>query len=118
MILNIKNSNYNSKLISNFLETKQIKINNENKQKKEEKYISTDSFLLKIKNNIINSRYNKNKKRKGITGISLRKFADKINKDDIKKLDIECIDLSFKMKNLENKRKNLILNVPKYIKSI
>ena len=118
MILNVKNSNYNSKLISNFLETKQIKINNENKQKKEEKYISTDSFLLKIKNNIINSRYNKNKKRKGFTGISLRKFADKINKDDIKKLDIECIDLSFKMKNLENKRKSLILNVPKYIKSI
>ena len=115
LILHVKKSNYNSQFISNLLTMKQIKINNESKQKKENKYKSNDLRLLKIKkDNIINAKYDRQKKSKGLTGISLRKFVDKINKDDIKKLDIECINLSFRMKKIENQRKSLILNVPKY----
>ena len=118
LILHVKKSNYNSKFISNLLTMKQLKINNESKQKKEIKYKSDGLTFLKIKKDIINAKYDKQKKRKGFTGISLRKFADKINEDDIKKLDIECIDLSFRMKKIENQRKSLILNIPKYRKLI
>ena len=97
---------------------KQLNINNKNKAKKEKEYKSNDSILLKMQKDIINAKYNKLKRRNGFPGISLRQFADKINEDDIKKLDIECINLSFRMKKIENQRKSLILNIPKYRKLI
>ena len=108
-ILNINNSNYNSKFISNILVMKQLNINNKNKAKKEKEYKSNDSILLKIQKDIINAKYNKLKRRNGFPGISLRQFADKINEDDIKKLNFDCSDLTLRMKKLENKRKSLIL---------
>ena len=43
---------------------KQLKINNESKQKKEIKYKSDDLTFLKIKKDIINAKHDKQKKKK------------------------------------------------------
>ena len=61
---------------------------------------------------MINAKYNR-QRRKGITEINLKKLIERKNEDDMKKLSVECLDLSFKRKKLENKRRNLILNVLK-----
>ena len=113
MILNVQKSNYNTKFISNLITMKQIKINNDKTQNRDKKYKMNDLLLLQIKKDMINAKYNRQKRRKGITEINLKKLVDRKNEEDMKKLSVECLDLSFKRKKLENKRRNLILNVSK-----
>ena len=113
MILNVQKSNYNTKFISNLITMKQIKINNDKTQNRDRKYKMNDLLLLQIKKDMINAKYNRQKRRKGITEINLKKLVDRKNEEDMKKLSVECLDLSFKRKKLENKRRNLILNVSK-----
>ena len=113
MILNVQKSNYNTKFISNLITMKQIKINNDKTQNRDKKYKTNDLLLLQIKKDMINAKYNRQKRRKGITEISLKKLVDRKNEEDMKKLSVECLDLSFKRKKLENKRRNIILNVSK-----
>ena len=113
MILNVQKSNYNTKFISNLITMKQIKINNDKTQHRDRKYKMNDLLLLQIKKDMINAKYNRQKRRKGITEINLKKLVDRKNEEDMKKLSVECLDLSFKRKKLENKRRNLILNVSK-----
>ena len=113
MILNVQKSNYNNKFISNLITMKQIKINNDKTQNRDKKYKMNDLLLLQIKKDMINAKYNRQKRRKGITEINLKKLVDRKNEEDMKKLSVECLDLSFKRKKLENKRRNLILNVSK-----
>ena len=113
MILNVQKSNYNTKFISNLITMKQIKINNDKIQNRDRKYKMNDLLLLQIKKDMINAKYNRQKRRKGITEINLKKLVDRKNEEDMKKLSVECLDLSFKRKKLENKRRNLILNVSK-----
>ena len=113
MILNVQKSNYNTKFISNLITMKQIKINNDKTQNRDRKYKMNDLLLLQIKKDMINAKYNRQKRRKGITELNLKKLVDRKNEEDMKKLSVECLDLSFKRKKLENKRRNLILNVSK-----
>ncbi len=113
MILNVQKSNYNTKFISNLITMKQIKIINDKTQNRDKKYKMNDLLLLQIKKDMINAKYNRQKRRKGITEINLKKLVDRKNEEDMKKLSVECLDLSFKRKKLENKRRNLILNVSK-----
>ena len=113
MILNVQKSNYNTKFISNLITMKQIKIINDKTQNRDKKYKMNDLLLLQIKKDMINAKYNRQKRRKGITELNLKKLVDRKNEEDMKKLSVECIDLSFKRKKLENKRRNLILNVSK-----
>ena len=113
MILNVQKSNYNTKFISNLITMKQIKINNDKTQNRDKKYKMNDLLLLQIKKDMINAKYNRQKRRKGITELNLKKLVDRKNEEDMKKLSVECLDLSFKRKKLENKRRNLILNVSK-----
>ena len=112
-ILNVQKSNYDTKFISNLITMKQIKINNDKTQKRDKKYKVNDLLLMQIKKDMINAKYNRQKRRKGITEISLKKLVDRKNEDDMKKLSVECLDLSFRRKKLENKRRKLILNVSK-----
>ena len=112
IMLNVQQSNYDTKFISNLLTMKQIKTNNETIKRKDTKYKTKDMFLKLIKANI-NAKYNKNKRRGGITEISLKKIIEQKNEDDMKKLSVECLDLSLRRKKLEAKRRNLILNVGK-----
>ena len=113
MILNVQKSNYNTKFISNLITMKQIKIINDKTQNRDKKYKMNDLLLLQIKKDMINAKYNRQKRRKGITELNLKKLVDRKNEEDMKKLSVECLDLSFKRKKLENKRRNLILNVSK-----
>ena len=113
MILNVQKSNYNTKFISNLITMKQIKIINDKTQNRDKKYKMNDLLLLQIKKDMINAKYNRQNRRKGITELNLKKLVDRKNEEDMKKLSVECLDLSFKRKKLENKRRNLILNVSK-----
>ena len=120
IILNVQQSNYDTKFISNLLTMKQLKTNNETIQRKDKRYKTNDMSLMQIKKAIINAKYGKNKRRGGITEISLKELIDQKNEDDMKKLSVECLDLSFRKKKLETKRRNLILNggksrIKKYI---
>ena len=98
MILNVQKSNYNTKFISNLITMKQIKINNDKTQNRDRKYKMNDLLLLQIKKDMINVKYNRQKRRKGITEINLKKLVDRKNEEDMKKLSVECLDLSFKRK--------------------
>ena len=118
MILNVQKSNYNTKFISNLITMKQIKINNDTSQKKDKKSKMNDLVLIKIKKDMIEARFNRQKKRKGLTEMNLKKIVDRKNEDDMKKLSVECADLSFKRKKLESKRRNLILNISRSSKNI
>ena len=111
IIFNVQQSNYSTKFISNLISIKQIKINNDNNQNIERRE-RKNSTILKIEKDMINAKYNR-QRRKGITEINLKKLIERKNEDDMKKLSVECLDLSFKRKKLENKRRNLILNVLK-----
>ena len=113
IIFNVQQSNYDTKFISNLLTMKQIKTNNDTIQRKDKRYKTNDLSLMQIKKAIINAKYGKNKRRGGITEISLKQLIDQKNEDDMKKLSVECLDLSLRRKKLETKRRNLILNVGK-----
>ena len=111
-MLNVQQSNYDTKFISNLLSMRQIKTNNETIKRKDTKYKTKDMFLKLIKANV-SAKYNKNKRRGGVTEISLKKIIEQKNEDDMKKLSVECLDLNLRRKKLEAKRRNLILNAGK-----
>ena len=113
MIFNIQKSKYSTKYISNLITMKQIKINNEKIQKKEERNDMNDLTNVQIQQYMVDAKENKKKRRKGITEMSLKKIIDRKNEDDMKKLSVECADLSFERKKIEIKKRNLILNAYK-----
>jgi hypothetical protein len=56
---------------------------------------------------------NANKTMQDISELNLKKAICLKNEDDMKKLSVECANLSHKKKQLENQRRNIILNVSK-----
>jgi hypothetical protein len=113
MILNIQKSKYDTKFISNLLTMKHMKVNNEINKKKEKKSKMADLFVAQVQKDLSEGKYKKLKRRKGITEISIRNIIEQKNEDDMKKLSVECADLSFRRKKLENKRRRIILNSSK-----
>ena len=112
-ILNVQKSNYGDKFISNLISMKQIKVNNNNnpEQVKEKKHKKNDLFFLKMTK--IYNKNNKNKNIEDISEITLKKAIDQKNEDDMKKLSVECAELSHRKKQLESQRRKFILNVTK-----
>ena len=56
---------------------------------------------------------NKNKTMQDISELNLKKAIFLKNEDDMKKLSVECADLSYRKKQLETQRRNIILNLSK-----
>ena len=114
-MLNVQKSNYGDKFISNLFSMKQIKVNNNNSniaQKKQKKFKKNDLWFLKMSKDKKDGR-NKNKTMQDISELNLKKAIFLKNEDDMKKLSVECADLSYRKKQLETQRRNIILNLSK-----
>ena len=114
-MLNVQKSNYGDKFISNLFSMKQIKVNNNNSniaQKKQKKFKKNDLLFLKMSKDKKDGR-NKNKTMQDISELNLKKAIFLKNEDDMKKLSVECADLSYRKKQLETQRRNIILNLSK-----
>ena len=115
IMLNVQKSNYGDKFISNLFSMKQIKVNNNNSniaQKKQKKFKKNDLLFLKMSKDKKDGR-NKNKTMQDISELNLKKAIFLKNEDDMKKLSVECADLSYRKKQLETQRRNIILNLSK-----
>ena len=112
-ILHIQKSNYGDKFISNLFSMKQMKVNNNNNltQIKEKKNKKNDLLFFKMVKDI--NKNNKTINIEDISEINLKKAIDLKNEDDMKKLSVECLELSFRQKQLESQRRKIILNVSK-----
>ena len=112
-ILHVQKSNYGDKFISNLFSMKQIKVNNDNNltQIKEKKHKKNDLLFLKMIKDI--NKNNKTINVEDIPELNLKKAINLKNEDDMKKLSVECADLSFRKKQLESQRRKIILNVSK-----
>ena len=113
-ILNVQKSNYGDKFISNLFSMKQIKVNNNNNltQIKEKKHKKNDLLYLKVVKDITNKN-NKTMNIGDLTELNLKKAIDLKNEDDMKKLSVECAELSFRKRQLESQKRKIILNASK-----
>ena len=107
-ILHIQKSNYGDKFISNLFSMKQMKVNNNNNltQIKEKKNKKNDLLFFKMVKDI--NKNNKTINIEDISEINLKKAIDLKNEDDMKKLSVECLELSFRQKQFESQRRKII----------
>ena len=110
IIYNIEKNKYEAKEMTSLLKIKQLRIINEMDTKEKVKEEENDIITLKMEKEMMNAR-KKRQRRLGIVELNQKKLIWLNNEGKMKKLSVECDELSNRQKKIKNKRRNIILKI-------
>ena len=96
--------------MTSLLKIKQLRIINEMDTKEKVKEEENDITTLKMEKEMMNAR-KKRQRRLGIVELNQKKLIWLNNEGKMKKLSVECDELSNRQKKIKNKRRNIILKI-------
>ena len=110
IIFNIEKNKYERKEMESLLNIKQLRIINEMNTKEKIKEEENDITTLKMEKEMINAR-KKRQRRLGIVELNQKKLIYLNNEGKMKKLSVECDEISNRQKKIKNQRRNIILKI-------